>query len=344
MSSVVASVLGRMLAIVFAAAIAIVPAMAEPVAPLVSPQWLKDRLSDPRIVVLDIRSAIDGGGVEAYRAGHVPGAVHSDYDKAGWRVTRGDVPFVLPAVAQLEKLIGETGIDEDDHVVIVPAGVHATDFGAAARVYWTLKVVGHPAISILDGGYAAWKAAGYPVETGTNPPSPRIFTARLDRKLIADAAAVEASVGTGPSVARPARSMGSQAQAATASRIALLDGRPESFYTGKQKAPAAKAYGHIPGAINLDSADFYDSAANRLRDHKQLADIARWVPDGPVVSYCNTGHWAATNWFVLSELLGRKQVALYDGSMVEWTADGRRPVASARTRWDDLMKLLGLGS
>ncbi|HUG63292.1 MAG TPA: rhodanese-like domain-containing protein, partial [Methylomirabilota bacterium] len=146
-------------------------------------------------MVLDIRSAIDGGGVEAYRAGHVPGAVHSDYDKAGWRVTRGDMPFMLPTVAQLEKLIGETGIDEDDHVVIVPAGVHATDFGSAARVYWTLKVVGHPAISILDGGYAAWKAAGYPVEAGSNPASQKIFSARLDRSPITDAAAVEASVG-----------------------------------------------------------------------------------------------------------------------------------------------------
>jgi thiosulfate/3-mercaptopyruvate sulfurtransferase len=327
MSSVVASVLGRMLAVVFAAAIAIVPAMAEPVAPLVSPQWLKDRLSDPRIVVLDIRSAIDGGGVEAYRAGHVPGAVHSDYDKAGWRVTRGDVPFVLPAVAQLEKLIGETGIDEDDHVVIVPAGVHATDFGAAARVYWTLKVVGHPAISILDGGYAAWKAAGYPVDTGTNPPSPKIFSARLDRKPDCRRGGGRSHQSAPVRPWRGPRGRWGQAQAATASRIALLDGRPKSFFTGKQKAPAAKAYGHIPGAINLDSADFYDPAANRLRATSELAGIAQSVPDGPVVSYCNTGHWAATNWFVLSELLGRKQVR---STTARWSSGP--PTAAGRSR------------
>ncbi len=110
------------------------PAAAETVQPLVSPQWLKERLSDPKIVVLDVRSALDGGGAEAYRKAHIPGAIHSDYDKAGWRVTRGEVPFMLPSVAQLEKLIGETGIDEDDHVVVTPAGVHATDFGSAARV------------------------------------------------------------------------------------------------------------------------------------------------------------------------------------------------------------------
>jgi thiosulfate/3-mercaptopyruvate sulfurtransferase len=63
-----------------------------------------------------------------------------------------------------------------------------------------------------------------------------------------------------------------------------------------------------------------------------------------VTSYCNTGHWAATDWFVLSEVLGRADVKLYAGSMVEWTADARRPVDSQRTKWDDLKKALGLGS
>ena len=141
--------------------------------------------------MLDIRSAIDGGGAEAYAKAHIPGAVHSDYDKAGWRVTRNGVPFMLPTTAELEKLIGETGIDEDNHVVIVPAGVSATDFGSAARVYWTLKVAGHPAVSILDGGFAAWQAAGYPVESGKVTPSPKIFTLELDERLLAELAAVE---------------------------------------------------------------------------------------------------------------------------------------------------------
>jgi thiosulfate/3-mercaptopyruvate sulfurtransferase len=315
----------RLLALAaFAAALA-APATAEPVAPLVSPQWLKDRLSDPAIVVLDIRSAIDGGGYEAYTKGHIPGAVHSDYDKAGWRVTRNGVPFMLPTQAELEKLIGETGIDEDSHVVIVPAGVSATDFGSAARVYWTLKVAGHPAVSILDGGFAAWQAASYPIQTGNKTPSPRIFTATLNQSLLASITDVEeaADGGGGP---------------------ALLDARPASFFDGRQRAPAAKAYGHIPGAIHLDSASFYDPAANRLRPKEELARIAAALPAGPAVAYCNTGHWAATDWFVLSVILGRPDVRLYDGSMVEWTADARRPVASSRTRWDALKKALGLGS
>ena len=300
------------------------PAGAEEAQPLVSVDWLKQRLGAPNLFVLDIRSAIDGGGAEAYANGHIPGAVHSDYDKAGWRVTRNGVPFMLPTLAQLEKLIGELGIDEDKHVVVVPAGVHQTDFGSAARVYWTLKVAGLKRVSILDGGFAAWKAdSAYPVETKPNPPSPTIFTAEFNKGLLAELADVE----------RITRSGGAT----------LVDARSASFFAGKVKSQAA-AYGHIPGAINLDSASFYDAASNRLKPKTELAQLAAAIPAGAAVSYCNTGHWAATNWFVLHELIGRKSVTLYDGSMVEWAADESRKVESLRTRWDDLKKALGLGS
>jgi thiosulfate/3-mercaptopyruvate sulfurtransferase len=321
--------LARLTAVAMAVAVLVgVPvtrASAQQAQPLVSVEWLKQHRSDPSVYVLDIRSAIDGGGAAAYAQGHIPGAVHSDYDKAGWRVTRDNVPFMLPTLAQLEKLIGEVGIDEDKHVVIVPAGVHYTDFGSAARVYWTLKIAGLKRISILDGGYAAWKAnPANPVETGPNPPSPTIVTVTLDKALLADAADVERVL---------------QSRSAT-----LLDARPASFFAGKEKAPAAAAYGHIPGAINIDSAGFYDAARNRLKPKAELEELASAIPAGPVVSYCNTGHWAATDWFVLHELVGRRNVSLYDGSMVEWTADSSRKVESSRTKWDDLKKALGLGS
>src|SRR5262245_64946408 len=102
--------------------------------PLVSVEWLKQHRGDSDLVVLDIRSALDGGGAEAYAKGHIPGAVHSDYDKGGWRVTRNGVPFMLPSEKELEALIGNFGIDEDTHVVVVPAGVQVLDFGAGARV------------------------------------------------------------------------------------------------------------------------------------------------------------------------------------------------------------------
>lgn len=299
-------------------------ARADSVTPLVSTGWLKEHLKDPDVFVLDVRSAIDGGGVEAYQKGHIPGAIHSDYDKAGWRVTRGGVPFMLPTLAELEKLIGELGIDEDTHVVVMPAGVHFTDFGSAARTYWTLKVAGLSRVSILDGGYAAWSAEQNAIETGPSKPSPKIFTATLNKALLAE----------GGDVRKIEQSGGAT----------LIDSRPASFFVGKQKAPAAQAYGHIPGAVNVDSATFYDSKSNRLKPQAELVSIAAALPGGPAVTYCNTGHWAATDWFVLSEILGRSDVRLYYGSMVDWTSDASRPLASARTRWDDLKKTLGFGS
>lgn len=292
--------------------------------PLVSVEWLKGKLSDKDVVVLDIRSAIDGGGIKAYGEAHIPGSVHSDYDKAGWRVTRNNVPFMLPTAAELEKLIGDLGIDEDKHVVVVPAGVSFTDFGSAARTYWTLKVVGLKNVSILDGGVAAWRAAGLPVESGERRPSATIFAATINKNLIAQGAEVEALEAKGGAT--------------------LIDARPASFFLGKEKAPNAAAYGHIPGSLNLDSAGYYDAKTNRLKPKAELAALSAHVPAGPAVSYCNTGHWAATDWFVLHEILGRADVRLYDGSMVEWTANPNRPVESARTKWDDLKKKLGLGS
>ncbi|MBS0532576.1 MAG: sulfurtransferase [Proteobacteria bacterium] len=292
--------------------------------PLVSVDWLKAHIKDNNVLVLDIRSAIDGGGTKAYEEAHIPGAIHSDYDKAGWRVTRGDVPFMLPTVPELEKLIGDLGIDEQTHVVVVPAGVNFTDFGSAARTYWTLKIVGVNNVSILDGGVAAWKAAGLPLENGVKKPSATIFTATLNASLLSKVEDVT--------------------KAETAKNATLIDARPASFFEGKEKAPAAKAYGHIPGAVSLDSASFYDAHANKLKPRAELVSIASHLPQGPAVAYCNTGHWAATDWFVLHELLGRKDVSLYDGSMVEWTADATRPVESSRTKWDDLKKALGLGS
>ena len=313
----------------FAAGLALALLIAMPVAaagaqPLVSVQWLNSHLRDANVVVLDIRSAIDGGGAKAYEAAHIPGSVHSDYDKAGWRVERNGVSFMLPTAPELEKLIGDLGIDEDSHVVVVPAGVSVLDFGSAARTYWTLKVVGVKNVSILDGGVAAWTQTNLSAESGLTSPSPKIFTVTFDRSLLAEISDVEKFEKFGGAT--------------------LIDARPVAFFFGKEKAPNAGTYGHIPGAISLDSGEFYDQKTNRLKPTAELAVIAKQVPAGPAVTYCNTGHWAATDWFVLHELLGRTDASLFAGSMVEWTSTAARPVASSRTKWDDLKKKLGLGS
>ena len=190
----------------------------------------------------------------------------------------------------------------------------------------TIEIVGgrFAQVSILDGGFAAWAAQpANPVEHGAHAPSPKIFTASIDRNLVAATSDVELARDHG---------------------AALVDARPATFFLGRDKAPQVALYGHIARAINLDHASFYDAAANRLRPAADLARIAAQVPAGPAIMYCNTGHWAATDWFVLSEILGRKDARLYDGSMAAWTADTSRPVVSSRTKWDDLKKALGLGT
>jgi thiosulfate/3-mercaptopyruvate sulfurtransferase len=292
--------------------------------PLVSPAWLNSHHAEPGLVMLDIRSAIDGSKPETFAQGHIPGSVHSDYDKAGWRVTRNNVPFMVPTTAELEKLIGDLGVDENSHVVVIPAGVNVLDFGSAARTYWTLKYAGVANVSILDGGLAAWKAAGLPLANGEQTPSPAIFTAKIDNSILAQASDVEIIAHSGGAT--------------------LVDARPASYFLGKEKAPNAEAYGHIPGALSVDSEKFYDDAANRLKPKAELASIAGGIPAGAAVTYCNTGHWAATDWFVLHELLGRSNARLYAGSMVEWTSNPSRPIESSRTKWDDLKKKLGFGS
>jgi thiosulfate/3-mercaptopyruvate sulfurtransferase len=292
--------------------------------PLVTAQWLNSAAHDGKVVVLDIRSAIDGSTPEAFAQGHIPGAVHSDYDKGGWRVERNGVPFMVPTTAELEKLIGELGIDEDSHVVVVPAGVSYSDFGAAARTYWTLKYAGVNNVSILDGGLAAWKQAGLPLEQGVRAPSPAIFSSTINNSILALATDVEKIEASGGAT--------------------LIDARPGTFYSGKEKTPQAHAYGHIPGAVSIDSASFYDEKTNRLKSPAELAKVAEHLPTGAAVTYCNTGHWAATDWFVLHELLGRSNARLYAGSMVEWTSNASRPVESSRTKWDDLKKKFGFGS
>ena len=102
--------------------------------PLVSPQWLADRISDDGLLIIDIRSAVDGGGRGAYEQGHVPRSLHTDYVKDGWRATKGAATGLLPDPAHLSALFTRLGLRHDHHAIIVSAGTSVGDFSAAARV------------------------------------------------------------------------------------------------------------------------------------------------------------------------------------------------------------------
>ncbi|HEY5796877.1 MAG TPA: sulfurtransferase [Bosea sp. (in: a-proteobacteria)] len=277
---------------------------------LISPEALQARLGDGHLVVVDIRSSIDGGGKAAFEAGHVPGAVHSDYVTDGWRAKVGNAPGLLPSLDHLAALVGRLGIKPHDDVVIVPAGVSATDFAAAARVYWTLKTIGHGQQAILDGGFKAWTADGArPVEAGPSSPKPAApYPVVMQQRL---------------------RSTSDATLVASRSKLAtLVDARSASYFEGREKAAEATRAGHIPGAVSRDYAEAFDQATGRLKPPGALSALFDAVPRGPAIAYCNTGHTAALNWFVMSELFGRDEVALYDGSMTDWTQDPERPVAT----------------
>ena len=108
----------------------------------------------------------------------------------------------------------------------------------------------------------------------------------------------------------------------------LLDGRSQAQFDGSEKSPQVVRAGHLPGAVHLDHNGAFQPGTGRLRPVAELERLFEQVSPGPVISYCNTGHLASTNWFVLSEVLKRPDVTLYDGSMSEWTQDPGRPVAT----------------
>jgi thiosulfate/3-mercaptopyruvate sulfurtransferase len=299
----------------FAAAVASPAAAADP---LVSVDWLKAHKAD--VVVIDVRHKDEGAN--SYAAGHIPGAVSADFEKAGWRVTRDGVPLSVPTKEQLEKLIGGLGISNDSQVVVVPAGENVQDFGAGARVLWTLKYSGLKDVSLLDGGFKAWKDANLPVDTAEVEPKPVTFAANFNDRLRIELNEVEKLQKDGGAT--------------------FVDARPPAQFSGKVKTPTVQAYGHLPGALNIDSTVYFDNATHKLKPKAELASLSKEVK-GPAVSYCNTGHLASTDWFVLHEVLGKNDTRLYAGSMTEWTRDASRPVESERTKLDDLKAKLGFG-
>jgi thiosulfate/3-mercaptopyruvate sulfurtransferase len=217
---------------------------------------------------------------------------------------------MLPSPEKVERLIGGLGIDNRTHVVLIPEGRTAADLGTATRIYWTFKVMGHDLVSILDGGFQAWireaDQGGKPVNplaTDDPRPAPRAFKAAVRREMLIGKAGV---------------------QEAMAERQPLVDNRPYDFFVGLVKSSAAKVAGTIPGARSLPEGWLTVNGGGQFRPKAQLEKLyaQAGVPTtGKQVTFCNTGHWASLGWFVGHELLGNKDVKLYDGSMAEWTHD-----------------------
>ncbi len=305
--------LNRARYLVIALVIAATPLIshADDFGPLVSVDWLHDNLDRQGMVIVDVRSEIDGTDLEKFEQGHIPGAVYSSYTNPGWRYERNGVPNVLPAISDLEILIGNLCIDNDTEVVIVPAGESASDVSSATRVYWTFKLLGHDQVAVLNGGHKAWTEAGYELAQGSSPPWGASFEANFRPELIADAREV---------------------QAARQSGVQLVDNRPTEHFLGHDKHPEARAAGTIPGALNLPEKKLVKEGTAFMLDRETIEAIMSEasVERRDTITFCNTGHWASLGWFVMSEIAGMEGVALYDGSMTDWSQDESRPLQTER--------------
>jgi thiosulfate/3-mercaptopyruvate sulfurtransferase len=279
--------------------------------PLLSAQATQAALATPGTVVLDIRDP------KSYATGHIAGALNAPYGT--WRGPEGN-PGELPPLENLTKLVQRLGLTPDSKVIVTSSGKDATDFGAAARVYWTLKVLGLKNLSVLNGGLKAWQAAGFDLNTQPVTVAASTYVPTINQSMIATRSEVVSSVQSG--------------------KAQLVDARPTAFFDGSTRHTAAKVPGTLKGAVNVEHSTWFAPNSSQVvpaSEAKKLALSAPVKSDQEVISFCNTGHWAATNWFVLSELVGQPNVKLYAGSMVDWTqADGALPMDNVPNRLKQL--------
>ncbi|MHB1121381.1 MAG: sulfurtransferase [Ramlibacter sp.] len=260
--------------------------------PLLAPAELKALLGNPSLRVIDIRDP------KSYAGQHIPGAVNAPYGK--WRGPASN-PGELPELPKLTALVQSLGLTPATHAVVVSSGADSTDFGASARVYWTLKVLGLKELSILNGGVKGWAQAGLPQDNTPVSVAASTYAPQLDASLIASREQV--------------------AQKAASDSAVLVDARPADFFLGETRHQAAKLPGTLQGAVNVEHSRFFNGNSAVFVPEKARQASSAIDPKKEAVAFCNTGHWAATDWFALSEIAGHKNVKLYAGSMVDWTQD-----------------------
>ncbi len=284
--------------------------------------WLEQQLSAPKLVIVDMSD-----DDTQYLRFHLPGAVRLPYDvlvkerqpdnfagsKIGQRAERagpsagGHKVKVRIDDTELLKVLGRLGITRDSHVVIYDdlGGLHA------ARLFWELERIGHPEVSVLDGGLVKWILDGRRV---VNAPAPRKAVTYGRRGVGRDNEAGLRDVQ----------------QALEKRSTRLLDVRTDEEYTGEPKKPRT---GHIPGARlwPWDLAVDFERGFVRRDDatlRKALAQVDTG-PDRTVIAYCRSGHRAAHTYLTM-RALGFEHVKLYANSMNEYSLAPAAPIKQGK--------------
>jgi thiosulfate/3-mercaptopyruvate sulfurtransferase len=262
--------------------------------PLVAVSWLRERLGDPGLTVVDCRFRLGepGAGEELWRRGHIPGAAFLDVDRdlAAEPGVRGRHP--LPEPEAFEAAARRAGIGAETMVIAYDEAAE----GGAARLWWLLRHFGHERGAVLDGGLRGWREAGGPLEAGAEQPAPGTFTA-----LHQAGDTYESDALTGS--------------------LLLLDARAPERYRGEVE-PIDAVAGHIPGAANLPFAELAPNgrflAPGELRARFEAAGAA---PGRELVAYCGSGVTACVL-LLAAEVAGLGPGRLYPGSWSEWSGRG----------------------
>ncbi len=274
--------------------------------PLISTAALAERLTDPDWVVADCRFDLGDpqAGVAAWRAGHIPRAIHVDLEcDLAVAVAPHTGRHPLPEPAAFAATLSRLGIGNQSRVVCYDAGNAAY----ASRFWWMLRYVGHDSVQVLDGGFAAWVAEGRPVAMDDRPRPTARFVANPQPSMLLDVAAVTAALARGERV---------------------VDLRGAERFRGEVE-PLDTIAGHVPGAVNLPFPQNLD-ADGRFRAPAEIAEMWRArtgaAPGHAPICMCGSGVTACQGLLAL-EIAGIRGGRLYAGSWSVWIRDPARPVA-----------------
>ena len=278
---------------------------------VIEPQEAALYIGHPDVSFIDARPA------KVTRKGHAPGAVSIE-----WTEFRDAAVLMSGKLdadeRRLAAVFGDKGVGSDSWAIIF--GDPLTLWGEEGRIAWTLAYLGATRVSIVDGGYSAWVAAGLPVQKGRVERSPRLFVPALQDQLLARKHDVEDFVAE---------------RGEDSWRTVLLDVREPGEYRGLEDAPnyGAVRRGHLPTAVNIPWRDLLDEAG-RIKPREELGPllIDHGVrPDARIITYCTGGVRSAHTWFVL-HMLGYPNVQNYAGSWWEWSLDRKLPIEQGPER------------
>jgi len=280
---------------------------------IIPTEALARRLDDPAVVIVDCRFTLTDprAGYRAFLDGHIAGAVHADLDRdLAAPVTPNSGRHPLPDPDQLAATFGRLGIGTASQVVAYDDAGGAL----AARTWWLLRWLGHSAVAVLDGGYAAWQAAGLPTESGRADVAPQSFSGTPDDSMVVTTDEIVAALDE-------------------PGRVRLVDVRAAERFRGDSE-PIDPVAGHVPGAVNLPFSMLLDgdgrfADAERLR---AIIDDAAGVADAGtgtrLVAMCGSGV-TACHLALAAKVAGIAEPLVYVGSWSEWIRDPARPIAGS---------------